>query len=184
MKIRGKIKTIVLTFLAIFFIGIGFFNFNVQKDSFDIAYDNNEKTGDVELVSSEVADNSENSSEENTVEENDYFSESRIERDTRFSQMLETYQKMIDSNQISSDQKGIAIGEIKKIEDQKSSILVAENLIKNKGFEDVIIFINDDSVSVIIKSNVSLLKEQVAQIQNIISRELNVDIENINITNK
>lgn len=186
-----KIKTLLLTFLAVFFIGIGFFNFHTEEDSFDIAYDNSEKTGDVELVSSEIVDEENNINSENTIEEtsnseseDDYFSSSRIDRDKRYSQMLETYQNMIDSDQISSDQKGIAIEEIKKIENQKNGILVSENLIKNKGFDDVVIFINDESVSVVIKSNVSLLKEQVAQIQNIISRELNVKIENINISNK
>lgn len=186
---KKKIKNIMLSFLAILFIGIGFLNFHIEQDSFDIAYDNNEKTGDVELVSSEAID--ENNTGNNNVdisnsniENDDYFSASRIERDKRYSQMLETYQKMIDSSEISSDQKGIAIEEIKKIENQKNGILIAENLIKNKGFKDVVIFINEDSVSIVIKSNVTLLENQVAQIQNIVSRELNVRIENINISNK
>ena len=98
--------------------------------------------------------------------------------------MIETYQNMIDSSEISSEQKSIAIEEVKKIENQKNGIFVAENLIKNKGFKDVVIFFNDKSVSVVIKSNISLVKEQIAQIQNIVSRELNVEIENINISNK
>ncbi len=188
---KGKIKSLALTFIAIFLIGIGFFNFKVEKDSFDIAYDNSEKTGDVELVSSEAVEEEQNKIDNNTVTEeetvadsDDYFSASRIERDKRYSQMIETYQNMVDSNQISSEQKSIAIQEITKIENQKNGIFVAENLIKNKGFNDVVIFFNDDSVSVVIKSNVTLLKEQVAQIQNIISRELNIEIENINISNR
>ena len=30
--------------------------------------------------------------------------------------------------------------------------MITENLIKNKGFEDVLIFVNGDSISVVIKS--------------------------------
>lgn len=180
---KNKFKSFFLTMLAIFFIGIGIFNFNVQKDSFDIAYDDNdEKTGDVQLVSANSVEN--DIAENDSFEEEDYFSASRIERDKSFSQMIETYQNMIDSSGISTEQKGIAIEEVKKIEKQKNGILVAENLIKNKGFNDVVIFFNDKSVSVVIKSNVTLLKEQIAQIQNIVSRELSVEIENINISNK
>lgn len=191
---KNKIKSMILTFLAIFFIGVGFFSFNVSEDSFDIGYtENNEKTGDVELVNSEpigenasgLVPNDENSVEEVVSEnETDYFSESRLERDKMYSQMIETYQKMVDSREISTDQKGIAIEEINRIANQKNGTLIAENLIKNKGFDDVVIFANDESISVVVKSNVTLSKEQIAQIQNIVSRELSVKVEDINISNK
>ena len=186
---KTKLKNIILVSIAFILIGFGYFNFHAEKDSFDIAIDNNEKTGDVELVNSTPVDESlENEiqveNEEKDENNNDYFSESRIDRDKRYSQMIETYQKIIDSSEISSDQKGIALEEIKKIENQKNGILVSENLIRNKGFDDVVIFINENSVSCVVKSNITLLKESVAQIQNIISRELNVKIENINISNK
>lgn len=180
---KNKFKSFFLTILAIVFIGMGIFNFNVQKDSFDIAYeDNEEKTGDVQLVNSDAVESIE--SDSNLIEEEDYFSQSRIDRDKSWSQMIETYQNMIDSMGISSEQKSIAIEEVKKIENQKNGVLIAENLIKNKGFKDVVIFFNEKSVSVVIKSNVSLVKEQIVQIQNIVSRELNIEIENINISNR
>ena len=73
--------------------------------------------------------------------------------------------------------------EIQNINNRKNSIMIAENLIKNKGFEDVLIFVNDNSVNVIIKSE-DLKQEQVAQIQNIIQRELKVEISDIHISNK
>ena len=73
--------------------------------------------------------------------------------------------------------------EISKINEQKNSIMIAENLIKVKGFEDLIIFINGENVSVIVKSD-KLEEKEIAQIQNIVTRELGVKIENINISNK
>ena len=56
-------------------------------------------------------------------------------------------------------------------------------LIKVKGIDDVVIFVNDQSVSVIVKAK-ELKQEQIAQIQNIITRELGINIDNIHISNK
>ena len=61
--------------------------------------------------------------------------------------------------------------------------MICENLLKTKGFENSVVFVNDKSVNVIIKAN-GLKKEETAQIQNIISRELNAEIENIHISTK
>ena len=61
--------------------------------------------------------------------------------------------------------------------------MIAENLISTKGFENSIIFVNDTSVSVVVKAE-NLEKEQIAQIQNIVSRELKVELENIHISHK
>ena len=61
--------------------------------------------------------------------------------------------------------------------------MITENLLKTKGIEDLIIFVNGDSINVIVKEN-DIKKEEIAQIQNIITRELNADIGNIHITTK
>ena len=112
-----------------------------------------------------------------------YFVELRLERDKMYSQMLESYQKILSNSQISETQKEISENEIKKINDTRNAIMIAENLIKNKGFQDLIIFINGDSISIIVKAK-ELKEEQIAKIQNIISRELKGEIENIHISNK
>lgn len=112
-----------------------------------------------------------------------YFAELRLERDKMYSQMLESYQKILSNSQISETQKEISENEIKKINDTRNAIMIAENLIKNKGFQDLIIFKNGDSISIIVKAK-ELKEEQIAQIQNIISRELKGEIENIHISNK
>ena len=118
-----------------------------------------------------------------SVSENQYFVESRLERDKMYSQMLESYQNILSNNQISDAQKEISENEIKNINNTRNSIMITENLIKNKGFEDLVIFVNGDSINIIIKTK-ELSEEQIAQIQNIVSRELNGDIENIHISCK
>ena len=119
----------------------------------------------------------------NNKDNNDYFTTSRLERDTMYSQILETYEKILNSSNSLETQKQSATEEIKRINDIKNSIMICENLIKTKGFENVVIFVNGDSVSIIVKDD-QLNTEKVAQIQNIISREMNTKVENIHISNK
>jgi len=119
----------------------------------------------------------------NTKEVDEYFSSSKLTRDTMYSQMIESYERILENENIASDQKNIAQTEIKNINDNKNKIMICENLLKTKGIEDSVIFINDDSVSVVVKAD-SLEQEQIAQIQNIVNREMQVDINNIHISNK
>ena len=116
-------------------------------------------------------------------DEYDYFQETRIERENMYSEMIETYQKLIENQETPSDQKAIAAQEISNITNIKNGIMISENLIKNKGFNDVIILVNNGTVSVVVKAY-SLNQEQISKIQNIIERELEVETKNINISNK
>lgn len=135
-----------------------------------------------------------NASQENTSENNaettqansktdDYFDNSKLEREKMYSQMLETYQKLLESTSISGEQKAISEQEITKINQTKNAIMICENLLSTKGFADSVIFVNDASISVVVRAD-TLASEQIAQIQNIISRELNADASNIHISNK
>ena len=138
----------------------------------------------MDMVASSVsaAEESVQTSNETTDLE-EYFSSSRIERDTMYSQMLESYQKIIDSSTTTEKQKTAAQEEIDNINKTKNAIMISENLIKTKGFKDIIIFLNDDSISVVIDKD-ELEKEDIAQIQSIIAREMNAKIDDIHIMNK
>lgn len=118
-----------------------------------------------------------------TVSVSDYFATSKLERDKMYSQMLETYQNLIESESISTEQKNISTQEITNINNTKNSIMIAENLIKNLGFDDVVIFVNDNSTSVIIKAE-ALSEDDIAKIQNIVCREIGVETEFIHISLK
>lgn len=197
---KERIKQIILSAIAISLIGIGYANYSFNNTStIEVASresSNEINLGDVELVSSNpVSENyiegivSNDSLQEKNVQNyvvedtTNYFEETRIQRDRMYSETLETYQKLIDSNQTPQEQKAIAAQEISNITSIKNSILIAENLIKNKGFENVVILENNGSVSVIVKSK-NLNQDQISKIQNIVERELNVDVSNINISNK
>lgn len=127
--------------------------------------------------------NKDNVLETNAKEIEEYFSSSKLTRDTMYSQMIETYEKILENQNIASDQKTIAQTEIKNINDCKNKIMICENLIKTKGISDSVIFINGDSISVVVRGE-KLEQDQIAQIQNIIAREIQTEISNIHISNK
>ena len=202
-----KKKEAALIVIAILLMAIGFFSYRTDSN-FDKVADiqNYPETalGEATLVNGNTIENSESdnsinkeTTEENesietsaTVEETDeitkqdnYFTEAKMERNNTYSETLEIYENILENSNISSDQRVIAQNEITNITNEKKSIQVAENLIKLKGFEDVLILKNLEGINVIVKADV-LLPEQVAQIQNIVEREFNIESKNINITNK
>lgn len=122
--------------------------------------------------------------EESKKSENDYyFITSKLDRNTMYSETLETYQEMYNNANATAEQKQEALKKINNINNTKNAIMIAENLIIAKGFKNVVIFANEGSISVVIQAD-ELKPEEVAQIQNIVSRELNVSAETIHISNK
>ena len=152
---------------------------------------NNIATNSNEIVNSinEVNTNSistntiSNTVETSTITVDEYFTSSRLERDTMYSERIENYQDILNNSNVSEAQKKTAQEEIIKLNNEQNAIMIAENLIKTKGIEDLVIFINGESINVIVKGD-DLEKEEIAQIQNIITRELEADIANIHIMNK
>ena len=212
MKLLKK-NQIIIYAIAVMLMVAGYLNYTtrtadeVVQASSSEADETNEfaNVGDARLVSSEeIVENTTNQT--NTIESNttntitnettnniatqetsastdDYFDKSKLERDTMYSQMLETYENVLNSSNALETQKQSATEEITKINNTKNSIMICENLLKTKGFENSVIFVNDESISVIIEAK-ELKEDEIAQIQNIISREMKADIENIHISTK
>lgn len=187
---KESIKQIMLIALAIVFMGIGFLNLNIDKPmdeiaSIEVASRNvaEESLGDVELVSSQAIVENDSLEMENINEDKNYFEETKIERDKMYSETIETYERLIEKEETPEDQKAIITEEISRITNMKNGIIISENLIKNKGIEDVVILENNGVVNVIVKT-VQLNEDKVSQIQNIILKELKVDIGNLSISRK
>lgn len=157
----------------------------ISENALNNNVNNSENIEKNETSTDETTSNNETVSTSSTTVKNDddYFKKSKLERDTMYSQMIETYEKILNSANSLETQKQSATEEIKKINNVKNSIMICENLIITKGFEEVVIFANGDSVSIIVRDD-QLNTEKVAQIQNIITREMNTKTENIHISNK
>ena len=137
--------------------------------------DNGESENKTEETSSQVS---------NETNEEDYYANAKLERDKMYAEMISNYEKILNNSNSSEAQKSIVAQEITKINNTKNAIMICENLISTKGFENCVILANDSSINVVVKVKDGLDKEKVAKIQNIISRELNTEIENIHITEK
>ena len=202
MKLFKK-NQIIIYIIVFMLMVVGYLNYttNTEQQSLETSIQmesSDDKQiagiGDAKLVSSNdiVSENTinttENTTENTTLEtnsnlSNDYFVKSKMERDTMYSQMIETYEKILNNTNAIESQKQIATEEIQKINDTKNSIMICENLIKTKGFENSVIFVNGESISVIIEAE-EMQQEKIAQIQNIIAREMKAEIENIHIATK
>ena len=138
---------------------------------------------DVSTYNNEEATTTSSNNTNSTQDTDSYFTSSRLERESMYSQRIENYQDILNNSNVSETQKKTAQAEISKLNNEQNAIMIAENLIKTKGIEDLIIFVNGDSINVIVKGD-DLEKEEIAQMQNIITRELEADIGNIHIMNK
>ena len=186
-----KKNQIIVFVLALLLVTAGYLGIgqSAQNELLEISANNitqtdeNENLGDATLVNgTALVPNDIETSQVETIND-DYYASSKLQRETMYSQTIESYQKMIDSSEISAEQKSVAQNEIIKINNEKNAIMIIENLIITKGFENVVLFINNKSVNVIVKAG-NLAAEDIAQIQNIVSRELNTEISNIHIYTK
>lgn len=153
----------------------------------EVSTDVNDEIEESNTTDDKNAINDSNSSEiEETnanISTNEYFTNSRLERNTMYSQRIENYQDILNNTNVSETQKKTAQEEITKLNEEQNAIMIAENIIKTKGIEDLVIFVNGESINVIVKGE-DLKEEEIAQIQNIVTRELGAKIENIHIMNK
>lgn len=188
-----KSNQIILFVVALMLVSAGYLSYSMKGTpvSSNIVSENEVSSiGDAQLVSSNniIDSNSLNEVSVATISSSssktdDYFASSRLGRDTMYSQMIESYQNLLDNQNVSEEQKTVATQEITEINNTQNSIMICENLIKTKGISDVVIFVNDKSINVIVKAD-TLEQDTIAQIQNIIAREMNAEIENIHISNK
>ena len=188
-----KSNQIILFVVALMLVSAGYLSYSMRGTpvSSNIVSENEVSSiGDARLVSSNniIDSNSLNevsvaTSSSSSSRTDDYFASSRLGRDTMYSQMIESYQNLLDNQNVSEEQKTVATQEITEINNTQNSIMICENLIKTKGISDVDIFVNDKSINVIVKAD-TLEQDTIAQIQNIIAREMNAEIENIHISNK
>ena len=208
---KFKKSEIAIYAIALMLVTAGYFNYSTFRQetketySEDINGINEEyaNVGDAVLVSNNEVENVENENTEKqennnetissssnitdsslTDENNDYYVNAKLDREKMYAEMLANYEKIINNSNASEAQKSIATQEITKINNTKNAIMICENLIQTKGFEKCLILVNDSSINVVVHITGGLNTENVAKIQNIVSRELKTEINNIHISEK
>lgn len=112
----------------------------------------------------------------------DFFTEYRLERDKVRSERSDILREIV-KNSKSDEARQRAQDSVLKMVLEKQRELEMENLIKSRGFSDVLVFLRDNSVSAIVKTN-SLSREEVIQVADIISRVAGIKAEDITISAK
>jgi len=108
------------------------------------------------------------------------FASFKLERERIRSQSIDTLKELINNTNSDKELKLQAQKEMIDLVKLTEKEMVIENLIKAKGFNDALVFIHENNVNVIVDAQ-NLTAAQVAQIQDIVSRETGVSIENIKI---
>lgn len=200
---KFKKSEIAIYAISLMLVAAGYFNYSTFNQKTEETYSEDvgniseqyANVGDAVLVSNNETENvtdentkttspSSETTETKTENETDYYANAKLNRDKMYAEMISNYEKIINNQNASEAQKSIATQEITKINNTKNAIMISENLIGTKGFNNCVILVNDGSVNVVVNVQGGLNKENVAKLQNIVSRELKVEIDNIHITEK
>ena len=128
MKVLKR-NQIIIFILALMLVTAGYLSTTTNQDWLQTSVSTKDNTninnnlddsstiGDATFVNGGALVNNDNlnmmsnntvSTSNKNAEEDDYFSNSKLQRDSMYSQNLDSYQKMLDSNTVSSEQKAIA----------------------------------------------------------------------------
>lgn len=108
-------------------------------------------------------------------------SEAKVTREQTRSRNKEILMELINSTNITDEQKQGAIDEMVEMTDIAEKELAAETLLSAQGFNDVVVSINDSSADVVV-SNAQVSDAQRAQIEDIVKRKTGIEAANITIT--
>lgn len=108
-------------------------------------------------------------------------SEAKVTREQNRSKNKEMLMKLINSTEITDEQKQGAIDEMVQMTDMAERELAAETLLTAQGFDEVVVSISDSSADVVVSST-QVSEAQRAQIEDIVKRKTGIEAANITIT--
>lgn len=111
----------------------------------------------------------------------DYAAQVKLNREQVRSKNKETLQAIIDNANVSEQQKQDAIDEMVALTDIAEKESSAEMMLEAKGFQNVVVSMNDDGCDVVLDMG-DVTDAKRAQIEDIVKRKTGVPAENIVIT--
>ncbi|HYE09686.1 MAG TPA: SpoIIIAH-like family protein [Patescibacteria group bacterium] len=141
----------------------------------------NEKTNVDQTGEAAVVEDSSNEAIETASAS--FFSEYRLEREKNRSKEVDMWQDIINSDKAEENFKNMAQQELVKIVALTEKEMIIENLVVARGFDDALVFLTDDSATIIVDSK-ELTPANIAQIQDIVVRKTKLDPKDIKIMKK
>lgn len=139
---------------------------------------------DEDYDSAEMAEAGENAGEAVLASSNvgvGLVSEAKVTREQTRSRNKEILMELINSTNITDEQKQNAIDEMVHMTDVAEKELAAETLLTAQGFDEVVVSINDSGADVVV-SSAQVSDAQRAQIEDIVKRKTGIEAANITIT--
>lgn len=106
----------------------------------------------------------------------------RANRNNMFSELKETYSKVVEATSTNAEQQAEYQKKLNELVQNKHAITVVEELIKSKGIDDIVIVPTNENLNVIVADKEEVTKEQIAMIQKIIEDELGFPADKITIS--
>ena len=120
------------------------------------------------------------SSDTNDIEQ--YFAEARLNRETARAEAMELLEKSLQNTDLTQAEKDEILAQMARIASNIETENSIESLIKAKGFEDCVAYINGDNINIVVKTKGdSLAVSDVSQIKEIVLSTSDIAVENITI---
>lgn len=113
-------------------------------------------------------------------EDESYFETVRKEREENQNKIEETVKETLKSDKLTAEDKKAATQKVTQLADTITKQGNIEALITAKGFEDCVAIINNDSITIVVKSD-GLTTAQTLQIQDIATSQTNISLANVKI---
>lgn len=161
-----KKKQIAVAALAIIIGTAGYINAGRESSETGKKY-----LGEAQLVASEE-----------TAQETsgDFFAQARIDREAGRSRSIETYNAVLDNENSDEAAKASAQQGVLELAQNTETETAVENLLRARGFEDAVCYINNGMANVVVKTDV-LDSQGAAQISEIVSSQSGIAQEKIKI---
>lgn len=166
MMMVVKKKQLVVAALAIIIGTAGYIN----------AGRNDEEAGKKYLGETQLVTSNETSAET----QSDFFAQARIDREAGRSRSIETYNAVIENENADSAAKASAEQGVLELAQNTETETAVENLLRARGFEDAVCYINNGMANVVVKTQV-LDSAGAAQISEIVTQQSGIPQEKIKI---
>ena len=124
--------------------------------------------------------NNDGDSVEQKVAEDTQFTTARLNRKKTRDESLDVLKSIASGEAVEASARQEALSDIAKVALNIEREGRIENQVMAKGFEDCMVYIKPDDVSVLVKTS-TLTQSQAIQIQEIVATETKIDPENISI---
>lgn len=110
-----------------------------------------------------------------------YFAEEKLLREQSRAEQVEKLTEWVANDNLDQDAKSKAAANLIEIQERIEKENSAEALLKAKGFSEVYVRIDDDTVDVVV-NKAELTDSEIAQIEEIVNRKTGYSVGKINIT--